>query len=113
MTPRNPISHERPEREYTLLSDTTVMTTTSQSKNSALRVGVPGDPKTPLTAADTLVEHGEVATGWQGKPRRWMPPPDDLDNHPNRTLVLCFDGTGDQFDVRYCYSRALHYLTVH
>lgn len=30
--------------------------------------------------------------------RRWIPEPDDPEGHPARTLVLCFDGTGDQFD---------------
>jgi uncharacterized protein (DUF2235 family) len=34
----------------------------------------------------------------KSKRRNWMPHPEDTEKHPNRTLILCFDGTGDQFD---------------
>ena len=30
-------------------------------------------------------------------PREWKPDPDSPERH-GRTLVLCFDGTGDSFD---------------
>jgi hypothetical protein len=30
---------------------------------------------------------------WRDEHRTWIPA-----SHPQRTLVLCFDGTGDEFD---------------
>ena len=33
----------------------------------------------------------------ESTPRNWVPDPADEPGRP-RTLVLCFDGTGDQFD---------------
>jgi hypothetical protein len=42
------------------------------------------------------------SNAWKGKPRRWIPDLKDPVLHNNRTLVLCFDGTGDQFDSDVC-----------
>jgi hypothetical protein len=39
-----------------------------------------------------------TSTAWGPPKRQWMPRPDDPHRHPSRTLILCFDGTGDQFD---------------
>jgi Uncharacterized alpha/beta hydrolase domain (DUF2235) len=30
--------------------------------------------------------------------REWIPNPEDKNLHPAKTLILCFDGTGDSFD---------------
>jgi uncharacterized protein (DUF2235 family) len=48
------------------------------------------------SSASTMLSRG--STGWGAPKRRWMPRPDDPHGHPKRTLILCFDGTGDQFD---------------
>jgi hypothetical protein len=39
---------------------------------------------------------------WNAPKRRWIPHPEDPVQHPARTLILCFDGTGDQFDNDVC-----------
>ena len=42
-------------------------------------------------------EHNKLSPTRKSRPRSYPPiiPPD----HPNRTLVLCFDGTGNEFDA--------------
>jgi len=35
---------------------------------------------------------------WKTKERLWIPNPQDREHHAHRTLVICFDGTGDRFD---------------
>ncbi|KDQ53578.1 hypothetical protein JAAARDRAFT_197382 [Jaapia argillacea MUCL 33604] len=49
------------------------------------------------TQSTTQTKTSPTSPAWQGldAKRRWIP--DDA-QHPTRTLVLCFDGTGDQFD---------------
>ncbi|KAI0684957.1 hypothetical protein BC835DRAFT_1386911 [Cytidiella melzeri] len=37
--------------------------------------------------------HDTAGRFWKDSERIWVPP-----SHPQRTLVLCFDGTGDEFD---------------
>jgi hypothetical protein len=48
--------------------------------------------------------------------RWWIPEPDDTEHHPNRTLILCFDGTGDSFDDAvgsfHCLLLTLSYVVL-
>lgn len=67
------------------------MATTKDANRPTLPSPLGAEP----SATSTLGEPPH--TGWQSAPRRWMPEPHTTD-HPCRTLVLLFDGTGDQFD---------------
>jgi uncharacterized protein (DUF2235 family) len=67
---------------------------------------VPATPITPTVngTANCLPDTNEepVLVGptgaWQTKQRTWIPNPNDQEAHSHRTLVICFDGTGDRFD---------------
>jgi hypothetical protein len=71
-------------------------------------------PSRQMSAISSFRAPGPIAIGGQavypdgnacftctpqyGHPREWHPKPDENPTRP-RTLVLCFDGTGDSFDV--------------
>ena len=87
-------------------SDATALSHSSDSDKSLLEVPVsPATSELPelLNTAIPIAEHDKLP---RTRPREETPdrcrssylpviPP----KHPNRTLVLCFDGTGDQFDA--------------
>lgn len=52
----------------------------------------------PSPPADDRTMSRGHARAFKTLQRRWIPQPEDPLGHANRTLVLCFDGTGDQFD---------------
>lgn len=65
---------------------------------------------TTQTFTSKLAAISETGTRWSERSRIWLP-------HPNskraRTLVLCFDGTGDQFDSDVSFRLRSHVISRH
>jgi len=68
------------------MSATTLSSSSPTTAFSEEDINYPG-PRKACFACDPPYEHL----------REWKPDPNGLERH-GRTLVLCFDGTGDSFD---------------
>ena len=89
-------------------SDATALSHSYDSDKSLLDVPVSPASATSelpelLNTAIPIAEHNKLS---RTRPKEETPdrrrssyPPVIPSKHPNRTLVLCFDGTGDQFDA--------------
>ena len=68
------------------------------SRATRMRASVVGTDTRVNSVIDNASDAGLSATG----PAATFVPPIIPASHPARTLVLCFDGTGDQFDNDVC-----------
>lgn len=51
----------------------------------------------------------ETSANWQAKEPRWVPDPESR-NVKGRTIVLCFDGTGEHFHETVCLFSCAFYI---
>lgn len=64
-----------------------------------------GDVASSFSCSTTVASPGQLPSSLRPRPTRSVSldsrktPPTIPPTHANRTLVLCFDGTGDQFDA--------------
>jgi hypothetical protein len=81
-------------------SDATFLNTLSVLSQTSTVTGTDGLPPSMLPADPT----GQPAKNWVPVPGApWVDPKLPRPSARPRTLVLCFDGTGDQFDDDVCY----------